>query len=83
MLDSNLYEGPSRTPDPAWDGIAAEVPFPRTPGRIPEAEPLLVRLRFDQELTLQQIAELAGLKDAQTADRRIREVLEKLRQELS
>lgn len=45
-------------------------------------ERLLVRLRFEQGLTLREIAGLMNLKDAQTADRRIQEILEKLRKEL-
>lgn len=51
----------------------------RALGRLPAQSRLLVRLRFERELTLAQIARLTGLKDAQTADRRIREVLEDLR----
>jgi RNA polymerase sigma factor (sigma-70 family) len=46
-------------------------------------ELLLIRLRYDQGLTLNEVAALMGLKDAQTADRRIRDVLEKLRKELA
>jgi RNA polymerase sigma factor (sigma-70 family) len=40
---------------------------------------LLLRLRYFQELSLAEVASLVGLKDAQTADRRIRDVLEKVR----
>jgi RNA polymerase sigma factor (sigma-70 family) len=40
---------------------------------------LLIKLRFDEGLTLQQTASVLGLKDAQTADRRLREVFEQLR----
>jgi RNA polymerase sigma factor (sigma-70 family) len=50
--------------------------------KLPKQELLLIRLRYDQGLTLNEVAALVGLKDAQTADRRIREVLEKLRTEL-
>jgi RNA polymerase sigma factor (sigma-70 family) len=46
------------------------------------SERLLLRLRFSEGLALQQIAKLVGLKDAQTADRRIRNALELVRQEL-
>ena len=76
---------PDLRPDPeTWSAMREQqAALERALDRLPETERLLVRLRFDQELTLQQIAELAGLKDAQTADRRIREVLEKLRRELS
>jgi DNA-directed RNA polymerase specialized sigma subunit len=42
-------------------------------------EQLLLRLRFEQDLTLQEIARIAGLKDAQSADRNIRALLERVR----
>ena len=50
--------------------------------RLSASERLLLRLRFDQGLTLLEIARLTELKDAQTVDRRIRDLLEKLRREL-
>ncbi len=55
----------------------------RALGRLSAPERLLLRLRFDQGLTLLEIARLAELKDPQTTDRRIREILEKLRRELA
>ena len=54
----------------------------RALGRLSASERLLLRLRFDQGLTLLEIARLTELKDAQTVDRRIRDLLEKLRREL-
>lgn len=51
--------------------------------RLSKPERLLIKLRFEQDLTLREVAELLDLPDAQTADRRIREVLEKLRQGIS
>ena len=47
--------------------------------RLPARSRLLIRLRYEEELTLDQVARLAGFKDAQTADRKIREVLAELR----
>jgi RNA polymerase sigma factor (sigma-70 family) len=47
-----------------------------------EADRLLIRLRFYRGLSLIQVADLVGLKDAQTADRRIRDALEKLRKRI-
>ena len=44
---------------------------------------LLIRLRFEEDLTLDQCARLMQLGNAQRADRRIKEILERLRQELS
>jgi len=50
--------------------------------RLTAADRLLIRLRYEQGLTLGRIAELTGLKDAQTADRRVRSILDLLRGEL-
>jgi RNA polymerase sigma factor (sigma-70 family) len=47
-----------------------------------DSDRLLVRLRYQEGLTLQQVAKLVGLKDAQTADRRLRDIIEHLRQGL-
>lgn len=50
---------------------------------LPNPERLLIRLRYEEDLTLEQVARLTGLKDAQTADRRIREVLLRVRKEMA
>jgi RNA polymerase sigma factor (sigma-70 family) len=42
----------------------------------------LIQLRFEQGLTLDQVAKIAGLADAQTADRRIRSILGVLRKQI-
>lgn len=47
-----------------------------------DSDRLLIRLRYQEGLTLQQVAKLVGLKDPQTADRRLREIIEKIRQAL-
>lgn len=47
-----------------------------------DSDRLLVRLRYQEGLTLQQIAKLVGLKDAQTADRRLRDIIDHLRRAL-
>jgi RNA polymerase sigma factor (sigma-70 family) len=47
-----------------------------------EGDRLVLRLRFDEELGLREISVLLGLKDAQTADRRIREAIARLRRRL-
>jgi RNA polymerase sigma factor (sigma-70 family) len=49
---------------------------------LPASDRLIIRLRFEEELTLEQIARLSGLGDAQAADRRIRKILHLLRQRL-
>ena len=43
---------------------------------------LLVKLRFEDGLTLDQIAGLLGLGNAQRADRQIKEVLARLRRDI-
>jgi RNA polymerase sigma factor (sigma-70 family) len=47
-----------------------------------DSDRLLIRLRYQEGLTLQQVARLVGLKDAQTADRRLRDIIDHLRQAL-
>lgn len=48
-------------------------------GQLPPGDQVLLDLRFGQELTLEQIARVEGLESAQTADRRIRDVVARLR----
>lgn len=45
---------------------------------LPPVERLVVRLRFEDELSLEEIGHLTGLGDAQTVHRRIAAILEKL-----
>jgi RNA polymerase sigma-70 factor (ECF subfamily) len=47
--------------------------------RLPAEERLLLQFRFDQELSLEEIARLTGLGDAQRAHRHIGAILKKLR----
>jgi RNA polymerase sigma factor (sigma-70 family) len=54
----------------------------RAVARLPQSERLLIRLRFEQELTLEQVAKVLDLGNAQRVERQIRGVLEKLREEL-
>lgn len=78
-----------QVPDPRPDPEALSVTHQQQAAlelgleRLSKPERLLIKLRFEQDLTLREVAELLDLPDAQTADRRIREVLEKLRQGLS
>jgi len=51
-------------------------------GSLSDSDRLVVRLRYQEGLTLEQVARLVGLKDAQTADRRLRAIMEHLRQVL-
>ena len=49
---------------------------------LPATDRILLRLRYFEGLPLLEVARLLGLKDAQTADRRIREAIERLRKHL-
>ena len=75
--------------DPGPDPETAEVfnqqcaALQRALAQLPKADRLLLRLRFERELTLEQIGRLARLGSPQRADRRIREILARLRQELA
>ena len=55
----------------------------RAVARLPGDDRLLLRLRFEQDLTLQQVANIMRLGDTQRVDRRIRDVLTRLRKEMS
>jgi RNA polymerase sigma factor (sigma-70 family) len=55
----------------------------RSLSKLTKPELFLIKLRFEQNLTLQEIARLVDLKDAQTVDRRLRAIIEKLRHALS
>ncbi len=50
---------------------------------LPAPERLLVRLRFEEELSLEQIARLTGLGDAQRVHRRLADILTKLRKKVT
>jgi RNA polymerase sigma factor (sigma-70 family) len=77
------------TPDPGLDPETSfalkeqSAALERALANLSKAELLMIRMRYDEGLKLVEIAGLLGLKDAQTADRRIREVLKKLRDELA
>jgi RNA polymerase sigma factor (sigma-70 family) len=50
--------------------------------KLPAREKLLLRLRFEEEMTLDQIAKLLQLGNAQRVDRQIKQILSVLRTEL-
>lgn len=51
--------------------------------RLAPGDRLLVQFRYEQDLSLEEVARLAGLDNAQQADRRIREVLERMKKEMT
>jgi RNA polymerase sigma factor (sigma-70 family) len=50
---------------------------------LPPEDRLLVRLRIEQDLTLAEVARIAGLSGAQQADRRLRAIYARLRERLT
>lgn len=71
-------------PDPEAQALLEERrgTLGRALDHLSKRERLLVRLRFEQELTLEQIAKLLDLGNAQRADRQIKDILARLREEL-
>jgi RNA polymerase sigma factor (sigma-70 family) len=88
--DSPSNGQPSRaeiaSPHPGPEALAAlheqQAALSRVLARLPAPDRLLIRLRFEQELTLEQVARLTGLGSAQKADYRIKGILERLRNEM-
>jgi RNA polymerase sigma factor (sigma-70 family) len=72
------------SPDPEKLALLRSIHLAISKGlqELDEGDRLLLRLRFFQGLGLLEVAALVGLKDAQTADRRIRDALQKLRDRL-
>jgi len=83
--DSLERQIPDPQPDPETLSATRErhAALERELARLSKPERLLIKLRFEQDLTLREVAELLKLRDAQTADRRIRELLERLQKALS
>lgn len=54
----------------------------RALAQLPQRERLLIRLRFEQELTLEQVAKLMDLGNAQRVERQLKAVLMQLRKAL-
>ncbi len=75
---------PDPGPNPEAQAVLQEraLALRRALGRLPQRERLLIRLRFEQELTLEQVATLLDLGNAQRVERQIKVVLAKLREEL-
>jgi RNA polymerase sigma factor (sigma-70 family) len=74
-------------PDPNPETLAEmgerRTALTRALSRLEKEERLLLHLRYEEGLTLEQVARLAGLGNAQRADRRIKEILARLREEMS
>ena len=83
--DELLRQVPSETPDPeSWAALQEQrAALARALAHLSVRERLLIRLRFEQDLTLDEIARLLDLDNAQSADRRIKEAVAKLRKEMT
>jgi len=83
--EAELLRIPSEMPNPeTWAGLQEErAALLRAMLRLAAGERLLIKLRFARDLTLAEIAKLMGFENPQVADRRIRDVVEKLRQEMA
>lgn len=75
---------PDRDSDP--EAIANQRELVSRVGRavkkLQPADVLLLRLRFEQELTLAEVARLMGMKNPQAVDRQIERILDRLRREI-
>jgi RNA polymerase sigma factor (sigma-70 family) len=82
---AELLRIPSEMPNPeTWTGFQEErVALLRAMSHLPAGERLLIKLRFARELTLAEIAKLMGFENPQAADRRIRDVVGRLRGEMA
>jgi DNA-directed RNA polymerase specialized sigma subunit len=80
-----LARVPDSRPDPEAQAITHEQErvLARALNSIPVQDQLLIRMRFEEDLTLEQCARLLALGNAQRADRRIKEILERLRHQLT
>jgi RNA polymerase sigma factor (sigma-70 family) len=88
-IDSDAEQSPAlevsdTAPDPETIFVLheARASLAKAISQVDPADQLLLRLRFVEGLGLLQVAKLVGLKDAQTADRRIRSALVRLRDKL-
>jgi RNA polymerase sigma factor (sigma-70 family) len=83
--EQELLRIPSEMPNPeSWAGLQEErAALMRAMSHLPAPERLLIKLRFARDLTLAEIAKLMGFENPQAADRRIRDVVEKLRAEMA
>ena len=71
-------------PDPETLAASSErqSALARALSQIPRFDRLLLRLRFEEDLTLEQIARLTQMESPQSVDRSIRRILQKLRQRM-
>jgi RNA polymerase sigma factor (sigma-70 family) len=87
FLDSRspALEIADTSPDPETLSLMRDTKLAvaRALAQLNSSDRLLLRLRFAESLPFVEVARLLALKDAQTADRRIRDVLDRLREKLA
>lgn len=78
-------EIPDTGPDPEALAILSErrAALARALSNLGKPEGLLIRLRFEQGLTLEQLGRVTKLGDAQSVDRKIKHILERLRKTIT
>ena len=84
-VETSLIEIPDPRPNPERQALLTEKrgALDRALDHLSKRERLLMRLRFEEELTLEQIAGLLKLGNAQRSDRQIKEILARLREDLT
>ena len=70
---------PGPSPESVLAGVERHARLRAAVATLPAEDRLLVRLRIEQELTLSEIAQIAGLSGPQQADRRLRALYARLR----
>jgi RNA polymerase sigma factor (sigma-70 family) len=84
--EQSSYQHQISDPAPDPEKLAAQsqqrAALDRALANLSASDRLLVRLRYEQELTLEQVARLSALPDPQTADRRLKQILAGLRKAL-
>lgn len=79
--DARRVDPPDREPSPEQlvAGVERNTRLRDAVRQLPPEDRLLVRLRLEQDLTLAEVARVAGLSGPQQADRRLREIYARLR----
>ncbi|MCL5287225.1 MAG: sigma-70 family RNA polymerase sigma factor [Acidobacteria bacterium] len=82
--DHRVEQLPDGVPNPESRAIQEEQRhrLQRAVGHLSPGDQLLLQMRYEQDLTLEQVARVLGLENAQAADRKIREVLQRLREDV-
>ncbi len=82
LLDLQIMD-PSPSPETLASRHQERYRLGTAVAHLSKLERVVLRLRYEQGLTLEKVARLTGLDDAQTADRRIKDILRRLRGEMS